>query len=436
MIANPPRASVGVSALPMEYLSEKIKKFPDTPGVYFFLGAKKKILYIGKATSLRGRVRSYVDGRILETRGPLIAEMLKRAKAITFQKTDSVLEALILEAHLIKKHQPPFNTDEKDDKSFNYVVLTKEAFPRVLVVRGKDLAEKSAAKSYKPKATYGPFPQGTSLREAMKLVRKMFPFRDACIPAPQHSVLKKNIKHRVFNKPCFNAQIGLCPGVCAGTVTGEDYAKTIRNIKFFFEGKKKVLVRELKRDMRAYAKRQEFEKAAAARRTMFALNHIQDVALLKRDIASARGLAAGYRIEAYDVAHISGTGTVGVFTVVEDGRAKKSEYRMFRIRKAPKGSDTDALKEMLERRLGHEEWLLPKLIVTDGGVAQKNAAEAVLREAGVGISVVSVVKDERHRPREILGGGSVKHERELDILLANSEAHRFAIAYHRRIRGG
>ena len=354
----------------MEHLSEKIKKFPDTPGVYFFLGAKKKILYIGKATSLRSRARSYFDGRILETRGPLIAEMLKRATAVTFEKTDSVLEALILETYLIKKHQPPFNTDEKDDKSFNYVVITREAFPRVLVVRGKDLAEQFPKKNIKHQ--FGPFPQGTSLREAMKLVRKIFPFRDTCTPAPQHSVLKKNIKRRVFNKPCFNAQIGLCPGVCAGTLSKQEYAKTIRNIRFFFEGKKKVLVRELKRDMRAYARRQEFEKAAAARKTLYALNHIQDVALLKRDIISAQGLSTGYRIEAYDVAHISGTGTVGVFTVVEDGRANKSEYRMFRIRKAPKGSDTDALKEVLERRPGHREKPLPKNLLTPTlGVKEK-----------------------------------------------------------------
>src|SRR3989338_11511491 len=112
-------------------LLNTIKKFPDTPGVYFFRGRGGKILYIGKATSLRNRVRSYFDGRILETRGPLIAEMLKWATAVTFEKTDSVLEALILEAYLIKKHQPPHNTIAKDDTSFNYVVITREDFPRV-----------------------------------------------------------------------------------------------------------------------------------------------------------------------------------------------------------------------------------------------------------------------------------------------------------------
>ena len=401
-------------------LVKKIKQFPNTPGVYFFLGPKRKILYVGKATSLKSRVRSYFQSDLAETRSPLIAKLVKRAETITFEKTDSVLEALILEAHYIKKFQPPYNTDEKDDKSFNYVVITKEDFPRVLVVRGKDLAEQFPKK--KTKYQFGPFPQGTSLREAMKLVRKIFPFRDNCTPAQR--------------KLCFNAQIGLCPGVCSGIVSKKEYGKTIRNIKLFFEGKKKLLVIGLKRDMRSYAKQQEFEKAARARKSLFALTHIQDIALIKRELKIPHhGMAGAFRVEAYDVAHLSGTGTVGVFTVVEDGQAKKSDYRMFRIRSAPKGSDTDALKEVLLRRLRHGEWPLPQLFVTDGGVGQKNAAEAILRKAGVEVPVVSVVKDEHHRPREILGEGDTKHRREREILLANSEAHRFAIKYHRKVRG-
>src|SRR4051812_306473 len=110
---------------------DKIKKFPDAPGVYFFTrgsGQKKEILYIGKATSLCDRVRSYFAADIATTRGPLIVKMLNEFDDITFQQTDSVLEALILEAHLIKKHQPPANIQEKDDKSFNFVIITDEDF--------------------------------------------------------------------------------------------------------------------------------------------------------------------------------------------------------------------------------------------------------------------------------------------------------------------
>jgi len=403
----------------MSAIKKSIQKLPDTPGVYFFRGRGGKILYVGKATSLKSRVRSYFSKDITETRGPLIVELLKQATSVTFEKTDSVLEALILEAHYIKKYQPPYNSIAKDDKSFNYVVITKEAFPRTLVVRGKDLTEQFPKKDIKYQ--FGPFPQGFALREAMKLVRKIFPFRDTCQPNQ--------------GKPCFNAQIGLCPGVCAGTITKEEYTRSMRSIKFFFEGKKKTLLRQLTRDMKRYAKRHEFERATATRKTIFALNHIQDVALIKRELKVPAPNLSAFRIEAYDIAHLSGTGTVGVFTVVEDGRPKKSDYRMFRIRTAPKGSDTDALKEVLERRLRHDEWSMPSLIVVDGGIAQKNAAARILRAAGIEVPIVSVVKDEHHRPREILGEGSLKHTHEREILLANSEAHRFAIGYHRKVRG-
>src|SRR3989344_2496640 len=169
----------------MSAIKKSIQNPPDTPGVYFFRGRGGKILYVGKATSLKSRVRSYFSKDITETRGPLIMELLKQATSVTFEKTDSVLEALILEAHYIKKYQPPYNSIAKDDKSFNYVVLTKEAFPRILMVRGKDLADNLKPKTYKLKTIFGPFPQGLALREAMKLVRKIFPFRDKCTPGQE-----------------------------------------------------------------------------------------------------------------------------------------------------------------------------------------------------------------------------------------------------------
>src|SRR3990167_8700455 len=189
---------------------QKKKKMPETPGVYFFLYAKKKLLYIGKATSLCDRVKSYFSRDISTARGPKIELMLEKAHFVAHRKTDSVLEALILEANLIKTHQPPYNTDAKDDKSYNYVVITNEKFPRVLIVRGRDL-EKYRAPSVvlatagiqkkgswipgqarddkkrnkdglKVKYEFGPFPAGGALREAMKIVRKLFPYWDRCVP--------------------------------------------------------------------------------------------------------------------------------------------------------------------------------------------------------------------------------------------------------------
>src|SRR3989344_582999 len=318
-----------------------VKNFPDTPGVYFFIGANKKILYIGKATSLRNRVRSYFLPNVMETRGPLITKMVRDAVLLEFKATDSVLEAILLEAELIKKFQPPANSKEKDDKSWNYVVVTKEVFPRVLLVRGRMLLfAGDTIKGVNIKEVFGPFPQGGLLREALKIVRKIFPFHDTCVPIADHTLKK--------SRPCFNRQIGLCPGVCTGEISKEEYAKTIRNITLFFRGKKRTLVKLLKVEMAEYAKRREFEKAERVKRTIFSLDHIHDVALMKRGYADdATSVTKGFRIEAYDIAHLSGTFVVGVMAVIFDGQAKKSDYRKFRIRRKAGVDDTGALFEII-----------------------------------------------------------------------------------------
>lgn len=400
----------------------KKKKLPDAPGVYFFLGPKKKILYIGKATNLRSRVRSYFAKDLGDTRGVRIVRMVADAKGIEFRETDSVLEALILEANLIKTHKPHYNVSEKDDKSFNYVVVTKEDFPRVLLVRGKEL-EATWPKGTVLK-TFGPFPHGLQLKEAMRLIRRIFPYRDTCIPAPQQVAEGKK------PRPCFNRQIGLCPGVCSGETNKTEYRKLIRHIVLFFEGKKKALLKELEKEMKAFAAEELFEVAAERRGQMFALTHIQDVSLIKEELR-APDLGRSFRIEAYDVAHLMGGAMVGVMTVVEDGAAQKAEYRKFNIRSVSSSNDTAALSEILSRRLGHSEWPMPKLIVVDGSHAQIHAAEKALHDAGARIPIVGVVKDEKHRPKHILGDRELITRREKDILLSNAEAHRYAIGYHR-----
>lgn len=415
-------------------------ELPDAPGVYFFRGQKREILYIGKAVSLSTRVRSYFSDDLLVTRGPLVASIVAKARSVEYVKTDSVLEALILEANLIKKHQPPGNSASKDDKSFNYVVITREDYPRVLVVRGKDLAEnKLEARSLKLKAFYGPFPHGLQFRVALKIIRKIFPFRTACTPCPHVSATSQHLSafnpHRSASsphkcKPCFDAQIGLCPGACVGRITEKEYAKIIKQLQLFFGGKKKKLLKTLEKEMKACAKAQEFEKADEIKKRLFALTHIQDVALIRNEFRAPT--SRSFRIEAYDVAHMSGAHTVGVMTVVAAGEADKSQYRKFRIRAETGGSDTDALKEVIARRFEHSEWPSPRLIVVDGGNAQKNAAEKLLKGFGLEIPIVAVTKDEKHRPQKIVGDKSLIATHGASILLANAEAHRFAIKYFRQ----
>jgi excinuclease ABC subunit C len=401
-----------------ETLKEKKKKLPDTPGVYFFIGPKKEILYIGKATSLRSRVRSYFVHDITEKRSPLIEQMVHEAVTVEVTTTDSVLEALILESNLIRTHKPKYNTKSKDDKSYNHLIITNEEFPRVLVIRGKDLTEKYTEGEIL--YHFGPFTSGSLFREALKIVRKLFQFYDTA------ATVGTETSKFARGKIDFNRQIGLYPG----TEDKAAYQKTIRHLKLFFEGRKQQIVKELEKEMIAAAKREHFEEAGRIKKKIFALNHIQDIALIKAERKVYRDTKT-IRIEAYDIAHLAGQDMVGVMTVLEGGETAKDEYRKFKIKTLTDANDPAALREVLTRRLLHPEWPFPQIIVVDGNTIQKNAAERVLRDNGLMIPVVAVVKDERHKASRLLGPKAILLNHRLEILHANAEAHRFAITYYR-----
>lgn len=417
---------------PMPKLWEKIQTLeafhkknilPETPGVYFFLDANKKLLYIGKATSLRDRVKSYFSRGITETRGPKIGLMLDQAHFVGYARTDSVLEALILETNLIKEYQPSHNTDAKDDKSYNHVVITREKFPRVLVIRGRDILKRNQIPESKVqdyKYVFGPFPSGGGLREAMKIVRRLFPFRDKCVPANGRE-----------SRACFNRQIGLCPGVCTGEISAREYGKIVNHIRLFFEGHKQTIVRDLKCEMKTAAKNFAFEQAQELKTTLFGLKHIQDIALIKDDKREVNA----HRIEAYDVAHLGGTASVGVMTVVQNSRPAQSEYRQFKLRGEHNGNDLSALEEILTRRLRHPEWPLPEMIVVDGNILQSTKAQEVLLQMNLSIPIIGVVKNTAHRPDHLIGPDELTKRFKKEVILANSEAHRFAITFHRKRRG-
>jgi excinuclease ABC subunit C len=398
------------------------KKLPDTPGVYIMKDGDGRVLYVGKAGNLRRRVSSYFE-RPHDVR---IETLVSKIVEIDHEKTDTALEALILEAELIRKFVPPFNVREKDDKSFLYFGITKEKFPRVLLVRGN--AGFSGT-------TFGPFTSASSAREASKILRKIFPWST-------HVDVTSDMGQATSKRPCFDYEIGLCPGTCIGAITHEDYMKNIERLKLFLEGKKKIVVRSLEKEMAAAAKSLDFEKAAKLRHQLFALKHIRDSALISESpLISTSGVnipgdyrhqVSIYRIEGYDISNISGTSAVGSMVVFENGEPNKNEYRKFKIRTVFKPNDVGMLTEVLERRLKNS-WRLPNLILIDGGIAQANAAKKVLMRAGIKVPILGIAKGAERKRNDILGAIPKGVTKET-LIRVRDEAHRFAINYHKNLR--
>jgi excinuclease ABC subunit C len=233
------------------------------------------------------------------------------------------------------------------------------------------------------------------------------------------------------------------------------YKNNIKNLNLFFQGKKKSVASNLKREMLAFAKNKEFEKAGEIKKRIFALGHINDVALIKEEYDASQDnknssrftpegpyadknfhylVSQKFRIEAYDIAHLGGKNMVGVMTVIEDGELAKNEYKKFIIRTQTGSNDTGALEEVLSRRFRHTEWGLPNLIVMDGSTAQLNIAKSVLNRYQFKIPIVAVVKDDKHKARAIMGDEIMIKKYKKQILLLNSESHRFAITFHKQRR--
>lgn len=407
------------------HVTIKNGELPDAPGVYLMKDAKGRVMYVGKATSLKRRVTSYFQ----KAHDARIQDMVSKIRKIDYIERPTALEALILEANLIKHYWPPYNVRDKDNKSFLYLVITKDEYPKPLLVRGHELAP-DASKKYK--AVFGPYTNPKALRAALDLVRKAFAW-STCTPG--------------MKRPCFYYHLKQCPGVCIGVADKKAYQKTIRDLIKFFEGKKEGLLKQYEREMKKAAKEKRYEEAAAYRNKIYFLEHIQDVAVLKRENADVDKIKPGEgtvnlfgRIEGYDVSMISGTSTVASMVVFQQGAPAKSEYRKFRIRSVSGADDVAALKEALTRRF-RNNWKYPDLILIDGGKGQLNVANRVIRELGHGIPVIGIAKGPTRKKVELVC--DEKHydlcclcEQYKDLLVqVRDEAHRFAVKYHRQVRG-
>lgn len=414
-------------------LENKITKLPNSPGVYIFKNKTGEIIYVGKATSLKDRVSSYFD--LTPSPSPYkggggkrpIELMISEVVNINIKKTETVLEAYILEQELIKDIQPKYNVDGKDDKSFSYVVITKEDFPKFLILRKTDL-EKNQKMYLK---IYGPYVSKKNIEIALKILRKIFPYHN---------------KSQKTEKGCMDYQIGLCPGPYDGVISKKDYAKNIRGIQMILEGKKKNLITKMKTEMAMYSKNEEFEKAAEARNKIFALQHIQDIALIsnrddKSEILNSESETNSkykkFRIEGYDISNISGKYSVGSMVVFDNSegelKANKSQYRKFKIKIVEGANDVASIEEVLARRFKNN-WPRPDIILLDGGAGHLSAARRILKNYKIEIPLMAVAKGPSRKKLDIRTFGSIPKIPQNLITQVRDEAHRFAISYHRKLR--
>lgn len=411
------------------------KNLPSAPGVYLMKNKGGEIIYVGKAGNLKRRVSSY----FLRPHDRRIETLVSEIAAIEHQETDSALEALILEARLIKQYEPKYNIKDKDDKSFLYVEITRDEFPRVLLARGGKKGVSDARGGRYPR--FGPFVSASSIRAALSIIRKIFPWSDHPSPVgygvASHPTNLLGFNPNRLGRPCFNYQIGLCPGTCVGAITKKDYAKIIARLKLFFRGEKKKIIRDLEKEMRERSAAEEFEKSEMLKRKIFALQHIQDIALIgENETTSSRDnafdAAEDTRIEGYDISNISGAAAVGAMVVFVNNKPVKSEYRLFNIKTIVKPNDTGMMKEVLERRL-RNTWPLPHLILVDGGVGQITVARGACRKAGARIPIVGLAKGKSRKDNRFIGVVPDFTD-EITLLRVRDEAHRFSRAHHTRLR--
>ena len=408
----------------MNDFTKQLRLFPKKPGVYLFRGSRKEALYVGKATSLRDRVKQYFSGH--DTRGERIIQLVKSTVSIDYIETDSVIEALILEAEYIRKYKPKYNIDGKDDKSFSFFIITKEQFPRVVILRQTDFDKEQFRDAvYQKGKKFGPYTSRDQMKIALKIIRRIFPFHD---------------RSEKSEKGCLHFQMGLCPGPYAGVISEVEYKRNLRNISLFLSGHKKMILTKLEKLMRSLAKKEEFEKAEKVKRQIFALTHINDIALMKKDIAFTRFSTHDMRVEAYDISHIDGDHMVASMVVFINGVADISQYRKFKVQSINGINDVGAMREVLARRLNHlDDWGVPQLIILDGGKGHINMADDLWQKLDISIPVIAVAKGPTRKKIDVYKSAffAVNHEiiTNKDLLESmREEAHRFAIAYHKKLR--
>ncbi|MDD5427968.1 MAG: excinuclease ABC subunit UvrC [Candidatus Omnitrophica bacterium] len=404
-------------------LKEKVKALPALPGVYIMKGAEGRVLYVGKAGNLKKRVSSYFyPNRRLNER---IDQLVSSIADIEHMTTSTEAEALIYENSLIKQLAPRYNIALRDDKSYPMLKLTvNEKFPRLFITRRKV----NDGSMY-----YGPYANAKLLKEAVVLLRQMFPLR-TCGKMPKSL--------------CLNYHIKQCLGPCAGKVTDAEYADVVSELKLFLEGRKAELLKALTERMTKASRAEDFEKAAELRGRIEALSTIKEDSVSYKPLGEMEELGRilgitkpPEKIEAFDVSNIMGQEAVGSMVYFYKGRPRKSEYRRFKIATVPGIDDYAMMREIVSRRyskLSEPGRVRPDLILIDGGKGHLAAALGELDKLGLAdIPAIGIAKEFEHIYTKDKKDPIVlpKESKALHLLKrVRDEAHRFAIAYHRKLR--
>ncbi|MBQ6486594.1 GIY-YIG nuclease family protein [Candidatus Saccharibacteria bacterium] len=414
-------------------LKEKLKTLPSLPGVYFHKNKDGEIIYVGKAAVLKNRVRQYFQN---SEKDPKTRALVSEIAMTDWTVVDTEMDALFLESEMIKRYKPKWNILLRDDKTVSYVRIDMRSdIPYVTTTRTPE----------DDHAEYiGPFYAKRTILEALRTLRRVFPYYI-----------------KPYNgKKTLETDLGLTPGIEVGKTTPKEYKKDLRKLIRYLNGERKTLLVELEKSMKEAAKVGEFEKAAVLRNQLFGLQNLRKKIVFSDkeflDISSDKALSQlqkllrlkkpPRRIEGYDISHQSGTDVVASMVVFINGVSDRAEYRKFKL-KSQKNDDPSSMREVIERRLKHEEWDYPDLIILDGSTAQISAVHELLRLKR--IPVIGRDKSGDHSknacvnlivPEENNGltfkNYSLSPEDHISRLIArvDEEAHRFAITYHRLLK--
>ena len=422
--------------------AEKVRKFPTTAGLYLMKDAQGRVVYIGKAKNLRSRAGSYFQKTAADD--PRIKDWIHEVVDIDFLPAESEVDALLMEARLIKDIQPKHNADLKDDKSFPYLqITTNEDFPRVNFTR------QPAARGVK---LYGPFPRAKGLRGAIQVLQRIFKFRTCSLDIDENDP-----RWRWF-RPCLLHSINQCTAPCNLRIGKEAYRQDIRRLKLFLDGKKGVVLAEMEEEMRAASKALLFEKAARLRDELKALQTLN----LRGDLAKhaqpevfyvdpRKGLKGLQKvlgldttprtIHGIDIAHLGGSEMVGSLVTFIDGLPFKPGYRRYKIKSVAGVDDFASIREVVSRRvqgLQERDEPFPDIFLIDGGKGQLGAALDAFRALGVEPpTLVALAKQEEEIYVPGRSDPIVLPRRSFALRLlqyVRDEAHRFAQHYHHMLR--